>query len=243
MRKIPFLISILILSLAVLTACSSASQAGSAQGASVADSPNEETPAQGAGLASAPGDEVERELPQAIQLALGTFKLEESDYAIDAEQANRLLPLWKAARSLSESETVATEELQAIVKQIQDTMTPEQLDLIQNMDLTAENMGAISEELGLEIFGGGRFGDISPEMQATMEAARASGQFPEGGFGGGPGGFPGGGPGGGGFGGDTSLSPEQRATAIAERGGIQRAGLGVPAPLMEAIIQLLEAKQ
>ena len=226
MRKNLYLISILILSLAMLTACSTAS---------LADSPNEEAPVQDAGLAAESGDEVEREMPQAMQLALGTFKLEGTGNAIDSEQATSLLPLWKAARSLSESETVATEELQAIVKQIQDSMTTEQIDLIQNMDLTAEDMSSIAEELGIEIFGAGRFGDISPEMQATMQAARESGQIPEGSFGGG-------GPGGGGFGGNTGLSPEQRETAIAERGGFQRAGLGLPTPLLEAIIQFLEAK-
>ena len=157
-----------------------------------------------------------------------------------------LLPLWKAARSLSQSETAATEELQAVIKQIEDTMTAEQLAALADTSLSFEDMGAIAEEFGLE-FGGGQFGDISPEMQATMQAARESGQFPPDGFGGAGPGFGGAGPGGGagpdgGLGPGGGLSPEQRQTAIAERGGFRRANLGIPAPLLDAVIEFLEAK-
>lgn len=213
----------------VLAACGSTSQEASEQPAT------NEQPAEGGAT--------ERTMPLAMQLVLGTFKLEETDDPVDAEQAESLLPLWKAARSLSESETAAAEEIQAVVEQIQETMTPEQMEAIQAMELTFRDMGTIAEDLGLDFAaGGGRFGDLSPEAQATIQAARESGQAPPGGFFGGPPGFPGGGGGPGGGPGGGGLSPEARQTAIAERGGFRRAGLGLPRPLLDAIIEFLEAK-
>ena len=40
-------------------------------------------------------------MPTGTTLALGTVKLDGTDYAIDAAQAAALLPLWKALRSFS----------------------------------------------------------------------------------------------------------------------------------------------
>jgi len=126
-------------------------------------------------------------------------------------------------------------------------MTPEQIQAIADMQLTRQNMAEISEKLGLQFGpGGGRFEDMSPEMQATLQAARESGQAPSGSFGEGGGFFPGGGSGeGGGFGsgGEPGRdSPELQATAQARR--TQRAGTnpGIPSPVLEAVIKYLEAK-
>jgi hypothetical protein len=88
---------------------------------------------------------------------------------------------------------------------------------------------------------------MTPEMQATMEAMRESGEFPGGGFRGGqmpiPGMEGGGGAGagpGGGFGGE--FNPEAMQTAIAERGELRGAGLGLNPALLNAIIDFLQAK-
>ncbi len=234
MNKPILWIGLIITGLFILTACGSSVQADINQAV--------EQVSEAVDLQPIPDPNLARETPQAIQLALGIFKLEGTEQALSTKQAAELLTLWKAARSLSQSETVAAEELQAVVSQIQDTMTPAQLDFLASMDLSFEDMGAIAEELGLDFGMAGRFGDITPEMQATMQAMRESGQFPEGGFGGGQGlgGGPGSrGPGGGGFGGEAGLSPEQRETAIAERGGFRQAGLGIPVQLLDAIIEYL----
>jgi hypothetical protein len=187
-------------------------------------------------------------MPVSMQLMMGTVKLDETDYAIDAQQASELLPLWKALRSLSESDTAAQAEVDALIAQIQETMTPEQMQAITDMGLTMQDFASVAETLGIEAAGfGGRFGDITPEMQATMEAMRSSGEFPGsgGGFGGGD--FPGGGPGGGqgpagGFGGGAEMDPSARATAIAERGGAQGTGFGLNTQLLDGVIGFLEAK-
>jgi len=240
MKKPILWIGLIIISLFLLTACGSSAQADinqaveQVEGAVEGVNPEQDTDTQ-----SAPDARSDRETPQAMQLALGIFTLADTEQPLSPEQAAELLIFWKAARSLSQSETVAAEELQAVVSQIQDSMTPAQLDFLASMDLSFEDMGAIAEELGLDIGMAGRLGDITPEMQATMQAARASGRFPEGGFEGGQG--LGGGPGGGNFGGETGLSPEQRATAMAERGGFRQAGLGVPIQLLDAIIEYLSA--
>ena len=175
-----------------------------------------------------PGGDNGRETPLALKLALGTFKLEETDCPITKEQAKELLPLWKAASVLSQSETAAAQELQALVNQIQRNMTPEQIKAIDGMGLSFRDMSSIAEELGMD-FGSGGFGNMNPEMQATMEAARESGQGPPGGFEG-PG-FPGD-PG-------MGFSPEARETTTVERGGT---GLGLPSSLLDAVIKFLEAK-
>jgi hypothetical protein len=191
-----------------------------------------------------PGAMIERETPLALQLALGTFRLEDTDMPVDANQAAALLPLWKAARSLSQSETAATQEVEAVIKQIEGTMTGEQLAAIEAMNLSMADFASIAEELGLETGFDGRFGEMTPEMQATREAMRESGQIPEGGFqGGGPGGGMGMGPGGGmGGGPGGELSPEAMQTAIAERGGARGANLGLNQALIDAIIEFLEGK-
>ena len=178
------------------------------------------------------------EIPLETQLMLGTVKLDETAYSIDSEQAADLLPLWKALRSLSGSDTTAQAEVEAVFNQIQDTMTTDQIDTIEDMDLTIADMAGVAEILGVEfgLGGGGRFGDITPEMQETMQAMRESGEFPGGG-----GGFGGGQGPGGGFGGDE-VDPSVRETTIAERGGTFNRGFGINTELLDVVIDFLEAK-
>lgn len=234
MKKHTILIAILLFTVLLLSACG---------GAQATDSGN-----QSSGLLNA---DYENALPVELQLALGTLKLDGTDQAVDAGQSAELLSLWKAMLSLGQSDTVAAEEMQALFKQIQETMTPEQIQAIADMQITGEDMAQIAQDLGLEFFGSGRFGDLTPEMQATMQAARESGQSPPGGFPGGgipgefPGGgqgFPGGGPGGGGFEGGQ-LNPEQQATLEARRATAgDGARFRIPTAVLNAVIDYLEAK-
>lgn len=236
MKRLTLLISSILL-IFILGACSSSPGDTSAQAAQN-NVQGTEIPGGSASLA--------------MRLALGTFKLEETDLAITPEQASELLPLWKAALSLSQSDNVAAEELEAVFEQIQETLSEEQGDAITAMELSFEDMASIAEQYDLDLGRGGGFGfgDITPEMQATAEAARESGEFPDfrGGFGegGGPGFGEGGGPGPGGgfFQGEPpeGVNPEARQTAIAERGGSLRPRIGVNTTLIEALIEFLEAK-
>jgi hypothetical protein len=179
-----------------------------------------------------------RELPLAVKLALGTFKLDGTAYAVDSQEAQQLIPLWKAALALSQSDTTAAEEMTALINQIQDTMTPDQIKAIDAMGLTFEDMRTIAQEQGISLGGGGGFGNLSPEARSTMETARASGQFSRGGF---DGGFPGGGPGGPG-GGGGNFNPQALETASAANGAAPGVSLGVSPAILNALISFLEAK-
>jgi hypothetical protein len=185
----------------------------------------------------------ENALPVQLQLAVGISALDGIDNAIDAQAAAELLPLWKAVRSLSESESVAPEEIEAVFKQIEETMDPEQVQAIAAMQLTGADMTRLAQEMGLNFGAGGRLGEMTPEMQATIEAARESGDFPPGGFaGGGPegGGVPGGGPGVGGFQGG-GLTTEQQATLQARRASNTGANLAISPVVLDAVIEYLNS--
>jgi hypothetical protein len=221
MKKIITLISFLVL-LPGLVACSSVANAGTATQAST-------------GFLLT---DYENALSVPIQLAIGTFKLESTTNKIDAKTANGLLPLWKAVRSLSSSSTAAPQELDALYKQIQETMMPEQVAAISAMHITQEDMAQVAQEMGLSL-GGGGFGNFTPEQRAATgsssgQAGRQSGQgFPGGGFPGG--GFSGGGPGGG-------FNPQQSQTPIAGQEGTSRTTQGVNPLMLDAIIKFLQAK-
>ncbi len=179
----------------------------------------------------------ENALPIATQLALGLFKLEETDTPLTAQQATELIPLWKAYKSLSNSDTSSPMELDALITQIQETLSADQLQSIINMKLTGEMLGQLAQERNLNLGGPGegRVSGLSAEEMATRQAQRQSGQAPEGGGGfGPPGGFE---PGGGGFGAGAQTTPGARTTQGAARSFI---GSGrVSTALVDALITYL----
>jgi hypothetical protein len=144
------------------------------------------------------------------QLAAGTMMLEETPLAVDEALAGELLPLWQAVQSLSNSDTAAAVEINAVLNQIQDSMDPEQVAAIAAMNLTADSLTTIIEEGRLTLGFGGR-------GQTGNGTDDQVGGFPGGGLGGPGGGFPGGGvPGGrpgGGFPGDGGGGLDQEALA------------------------------
>lgn len=234
----------------VLSACGGStdevsSDVGNNESSSVESSSND-APSEvdtGSGI----GEDFRDAMTISAQLGFGTLLLEDSEYAVDAEQAEQLLLLWKAARSLSESETVAEAELEAVFNQIEDTMTSEQISAISEMQLTGEEMTQLMEDFDLSFgFGGAGFENLTPEQQATAQAARESGEsIPGSGLAGG--GLPGGGRGQGqGQGGQGiefgNLTPEQQATAEARRA--ERGGIGARFALVfvDPLIELLEER-
>jgi hypothetical protein len=130
-----------------------------------------------------------------MQLVLGTMRLEEAGNAVTAEQAKSLLPLWQSLQG----GVTAQAEVSAVLKQIESTMTHDQLAAIAAMRLTQEDLQSWMQEQGM---GGGfpgpgggpglssdematrqaEFGNMSEEdrenVRATMEAG---GGFPGGG--------------------------------------------------------------
>ena len=169
----------------------------------------------------------ENALPIVGQLVVGTLQLE-GEAAVDAAQEAELRPLWMAYKSLCESDSASTLEVEAVTGQIEDAMTEEQLQAIAEMGLTREDMMALSEEQGIEM-GGGMGQDMTEEQREAMQAQFAAG--------GGPGeGAPGGIPGVGATGGQTPSEDEiAKLRAQREPGGPSMT------PLIEALIERLSA--
>ena len=169
-----------------------------------------------------PTDFSDRAMPLSMKLPVGTLMLEETPLAVTPAQAQELLPLWQMLRALQESGTASQVEIEAVLDQIQAAMTPEQLAAIDEM--SREDMQALFQELGMR-------------RQGDSETGEGGGFRPPEGMmppGGGEGLPPGMGPGG--FG---ELSPEERATVMAERGGM---GMRFGAGMTDAVIELLEMR-
>ena len=242
-KKITPTLSLLFLvSMTLLAACAGAEAQATPldQGAA---------PASSTGVASTPNVlkmDYENALPVAMQLAIGLFKLDESSNPLSAQQAAGLLPLWKAYRSLSQSETFSPMELDAVIVQIQGTLSAEQLEAIAALKLTGDDMAQLAQERDI-VLGGPGFGgntNLTEEQQATREALRALRSQSSSG-----GGFQGGGPPPGGFipgSGDPGFVPPNQATpgaietAMAGRRG--SGGGDVSPALVEALIVFLEDK-
>ena len=211
-------ISVLIIFMLTLTACGAASN-GTQQA----------TPGQADGS-----------LPIQEQVLIGTFKLEGTLQAITAEQAAQLIPLWQVYKDLSTSDTAAQEEIDGLIQQIQDTMTPEQMQAIKDMNITRQDLFTVMQDQGITQ-GRGQGNGNSSSGQNGNGGGFAFGPpdgGPPGGFAGGePGRFQGGGQGGG------SFTPEQIATvqAAREQGG----GSGfnrIPSGLIDGLVQFLQKK-
>jgi len=185
------------------------------------------------------------ELPLASKLVIGSFKLEGTDNAITTDQAAGLLPLWQVYLQLTTSDTAAQEEISALADQIQETMTPDQAKAINAWNLTPQDVFATMQEQGIQFSGNRQSNQANGNQQNGGNfSPPGGGEFfvrPQGSTqDGGPGG---GGPGG--FNPGQNLSPEQIATAQARRaenGGGNFRFTPTPAPLIEALIKLLQAK-
>ena len=179
----------------LLSACSSNSS-------ELTDNPDTETEQSEEGLndgkVELTEDYADDALSVRMQLVVGSLLLENTDLAVDTVMAEKLLPYWKMYKVLAESDTKAQEEMDAVIGQIQDTMTADQLSYIVDLQITQETMLTLVSDLGInEKFisegmkegagtgidrpegfvpgsgrGGGQDGNIDPELMATKQAAR-----------------------------------------------------------------------
>ncbi|MDH3943592.1 MAG: hypothetical protein OEV06_05820 [Anaerolineae bacterium] len=167
--------------------------------------------------------------PQEV-LIIGVFRLEGTPYEVASSQAAELLPLWQVLANLVASDTTAEEEITALLDQITSTFTPEQLQAIEDLQLVQQDLSDLMAELGIE---------LAAERPGALLDQNSTGDVPQR-LGRGEG-LPGQGPGNG-PGASQDLSPEEIATARAEReaagGGFGFRGLFNP-ELLQAVIDFL----
>jgi hypothetical protein len=111
-------------------------------------------------------------LSQVNRLLVGTLKLEHTDQGISQDEAVQLLPLWQAYRSLSSSQTSAEAEVEALLQQIEGTMTSDQIQAIKDMNLTSTDMMNLMQSMG-----GGMVVQGTPNPQSTPGVDFPSGSF------------------------------------------------------------------
>ncbi len=179
-------------------------------------------------VAAAPA--LEGELAAEAELAIGSLLLDDTDFAITAEQAETLLPLWQAYQSLTTSGTAADIELEAIINQIEGEMSTEQIAAIQEMSLSEESIQELLQNGTIRL---GGFGGENAAGEGGQGRGFGGGQL-----GGGPAGG-GGGQGGGVQGLDPATIQTRQAERAADGGG---AGAGIGRLTTGAVIRLLEAK-
>ncbi|MBI5841592.1 MAG: hypothetical protein HZB19_15985 [Chloroflexi bacterium] len=215
MKKL--LITTLILLMLTLTACGSASDSPTVDSVTSADF-----------------------LPPATQLIVGTMKLDGTEQDVTAGQAAELLPLWQVYSELLTSDTAAQGEIDGLIAQIRGTMTDEQMQAIEDMALTQQDVMAAMQEQGLGM-GGGQ--GLSAGQIATAQASRSSSG---GGFTPPDGGMPMGAPpdGGEGIPGDMQMAADSSSGSDSSQTAAGRglAGSGVPSVLIEVLIELLKSK-
>jgi hypothetical protein len=238
-----FLVAILAL---VATACASNTAAGTSPTAA-ADSGATNTLE--SNMDSGSTSTQENSTDPMFQLAIGTILLEDSELVVQPEQAAQLLPLWQVYKTLTNSDTAAQVEIDAIEKQIEDSMLPEQIAAIDDMEISNESMRELFENMGLELGFGGRMGaqeTPGAEMSGTPFPRVEQGEMPQGVMPGGGQEFRGGGEGFGGMAPEVmaemqrQIDPSLQTTREAQMASRQNPG--VNPMLLNALIELLQGK-
>lgn len=129
-----------------------------------------------------------RPLNQETKLAIGIFKLEGSSNAVSADEAKTLLPLEQSVKTLSADPNTAQADIQAVYTQIQNALTADQVNAIDQMNLTQSDVQSMMQQMGIQITpgpngfpganggtggnGGTPFPTLSPDERATRTAQR-----------------------------------------------------------------------
>lgn len=160
------------------------------------------------------GDMGDAGLDEVGRLALGILQLEDTDNAVTSEQAGAMLPFWQLLQSgalISDAETAS------VVKSIEGVLTADQLAVVSAVDASSEGLAAWMETQAMQspepgadqsgAWSGRPQGMAPPEGVAPLDGAvdedRAAMRERM-----------------------QSMTPEERETAMAERGFQPQAGAG-----------------
>jgi hypothetical protein len=170
------------------------------------------------------------------ELLIGTFKLEDTSLAVSSDQASQLISLWETMQSLTTSGTAATEEINAVVTQIKSTMTSQQINAINAMGLTQQDLTTVMTENGLT--------SNSSAASSTPDTSSIQGPMGDTSAGAGnPGaGIPGGAADPSSTGSGQSLSQVQVTSSQTDSSQSQGSSSQVSTSLLSALIELLQKK-
>jgi hypothetical protein len=204
MKKI-ITVSLLAMLIVVLTACAAAPSSsqsnfvapGGDSSGSASQNPAE-APTGSESVSNNPAKVDTSTISDETRLVIGTFKLEGTDQAITKDQAAVLLPLWKTLKEIenkaapqshqpqgnqqSNTTPMVNSDIQQLidaqVKQIQAAMTVDQLQAINNMQLSSQDIMTIMQEQGITLgnpqSGGGDQGNgTTTPPQGTPSAGGA----------------------------------------------------------------------
>lgn len=137
------------------------------------------TPTPSGTFASALTDTYTDALTIKNQLAVGTLKLAGTPNEMTKDQAAKLVPLWQTSKALTVSGSASTAETNAVLAQIEQVLTPAQVNAIKEMALTNATLQALYVEWGLSTAEPGTTptgtGMSKTLSQAEREATRAAG--------------------------------------------------------------------
>jgi hypothetical protein len=107
------------------------------------------------------------DLSTEMKLLIGTFRLEGTSLEVTAAQAKVLAPLWMTMKTTQANMLVTVEDIQAVTARIQAAMTPEQLQAINDMNLTSQSLTDLLQKLNLSF---GRSGDYDHDGDYGQQA-------------------------------------------------------------------------
>lgn len=175
------LLSMVILIVTTLAGCGGIANSASGEAAVEANSSDESATGY---TNSALSTSYDGALPPSSQLALGTLVLEGTGEAVTPDQAQALKPLWQAIQG---GVMQGDAETNALLNQIETTMTADQISAIAAMQLTREDMTAWMQAKGVRLAPPegvqGGSGDMSEEDRQAMMATRGAGGGGAAGFG------------------------------------------------------------
>ena len=172
------------------------------------------------------------------QLLVGTLKLESTSLAVSADQAGKLLPLWETLQSLASSGTAASQEVDAVVSQIESTMSTQQISSITAMDVTQQDLAVAIADTGTSKTNSSSANSTSTNSTQIQAGAGAPAA-----------GDPGGGNPTANMGGSLAASTDAESAGQSQAGSPQTVtsqstatSSQVPAVLIQALVELLQKK-
>jgi hypothetical protein len=166
------------------------------------------------------------ELSTEMKLLIGTIRLEGTNIEVTADQAKELFPLWVQMEATFANMVSTADDINAITIQIQSTMTKEQLQAINDMNLTDQDLTTLLQKLNISTGHWGNDDNDSPLTGTDVSQSATPGLNPD-------------------------ITPTLDVTALSQNetpqfpggGGEDRWSHMIPSELLNVLIKYLQARQ